>query len=267
MTMFDEMNAPVPFDSPAVERGAGLFETVLLVGRRAVLWEAHVKRFSRTLERLELPAPTPDEILAAARRAVEAGIREKEEAERALRFAWVAIRPDLFDRGSWRLDASVRTIPATTHERRLGSKAVTLPVELCRDTPRVKSTSYFAALLGLRFAVRQGGDEGLFVSSRGSYLEGTSTALVAWRDGRRLVSETGALPSITLATFLDGAGERGAVSADDLRGGSLLLGSLTKAAPIASLDGVSCAQPEKMLERITEFNVRLTSDPGWLTAL
>lgn len=267
MTLFDETNSPVPFDSPAVERGAGLFETVLLVGRRAALWQPHVKRLRETLERMELPAPPAEEILAAARRAVEAGVPRDDEAERALRFAWIAIRSNLDDVGSWRLDASVRAIPDTTHRRRLGSNAVTVPFELCRDTPRVKSTSYFAALAGLRFATRRGGDEGLFVSPRGAYLEGTSTALVAWRDGHRLVPETGALPSVTLAAFLDGAGERGEVTGKDLLSGSLLLGSLTKAAPIATLDGASCAMPEKMLERITEFNVRLTTDPFWLTEL
>ena len=35
---------PVPFDAPAVERGFGFFETLLLLGRRAVLWAPHARR-------------------------------------------------------------------------------------------------------------------------------------------------------------------------------------------------------------------------------
>jgi Branched-chain amino acid aminotransferase/4-amino-4-deoxychorismate lyase len=58
---------PIPYDAPVVERGFGFFETLLLVGRRAVLWDAHLRRLLATLEALELPAPSGDAVESAAR--------------------------------------------------------------------------------------------------------------------------------------------------------------------------------------------------------
>ena len=50
-------SADIPYDAPAVERGVGFFETVLLSGRRACLWEPHLARLYGTLRRFALPEP------------------------------------------------------------------------------------------------------------------------------------------------------------------------------------------------------------------
>jgi 4-amino-4-deoxychorismate lyase len=241
----------LPFDAPAVERGVGFFETVLLVGRRAALWEAHVERLLGTLARHRLPAPTRDEIAAAAARAV-AGTHGEEQT---LRLTWLAVGQQLDARDAWRLDASTRAIALTTIARRGGSHAVTLPRELARDTPGVKSTSYLGAVLGLREAMRRGADEGLFVDAQGAYLEGTAVALVAWRGGRLLAPHDGALASVTAAAFIGRQSvERGAIRQIDLRAGTVVLGSLTRAAPLLSIDGAACEVPAAMTSRIREFN-------------
>src|SRR5262249_14147564 len=148
---------PVPYDAPAVERGIGFFETVLLVGRGGVLWRRHVDRLLGTLARWELPAPAEGEIETAARAAIDAAAPRPGE-ERGLRIAWVAAGADLESRASWRLHVSVRPIPPATLGRRGGAHAVSLPPELSRDTPSAKSTSYFAAVMGLRWAKRRGAD-------------------------------------------------------------------------------------------------------------
>jgi len=253
------MNEPVSFDAPAVERGVGFFETLLVVGRRAILWEPHLARLFSTLSRFDLPAPTRDELTHAAGEALT-----DEPVERALRLSWIAVGADLERRSSWRLDASRRPIPESTLVRRDGCRGVTLPRSFRRDTPSVKSTSYFAAILGLRHARRNGGDEGLFVAEDGSYLEGTSTALVAW-DGLRHAPE--ALPSVTAAAFLSGDGRLEAPTEEALRGGALLLGSLTKASPLVELDGRPCAVPDALRERIASFNARLVTDETLCTLL
>jgi len=81
--------ADVPFDSPAVERGAGFFETVLLVGRRAVLWTQHLDRLETTVGRWHFPAPSRSALESeTVRLVVEAGLAPSEE--RALRLAWIA---------------------------------------------------------------------------------------------------------------------------------------------------------------------------------
>jgi branched-subunit amino acid aminotransferase/4-amino-4-deoxychorismate lyase len=248
---------PVPFDSPAVERGLGFFETLLLIGRRAVLWEPHARRLLGTLSTLELPAPSAEELVSAARAAL--GGTGEGEGERALRLSWIAVAPDLEARASWRLDASVRAIPPNTLARRAGSRAVTAPERLRRDSPAFKSTSYFAAVAALRHARRSGGDEALFREG-GLYLEGASTGLVAWNGGRLAGLGPGGLPSVTAEAFLGGAGERRGLAREELLSGALLLGSLTTSVPLLSLDGAECARPPEMLRAAAAFRERLRGD-------
>ncbi|MEO6327241.1 MAG: aminotransferase class IV, partial [Thermoanaerobaculia bacterium] len=207
---------PGPFDSPAVERGVGFFETVLLVGRRAVLWEAHLARFFATLAKFELPAPARPSLDAQASAALDAASDSASVVERALRLSYIAVGKDIDRLDSWRLDLSVRPIPEHTLRRRNGSIAITLPLELCRDTPGVKSTSYFASMAGLRLALRAGADEGLFQSAQGTLLEGTSTGLLIWDEGRLKTAGESMLPSVTTGLFLRGRGVAAPVNATDV---------------------------------------------------
>ena len=256
----------VPFNAPAVERGMGFFETVLLVGRRAVLWKPHLARLYGTLRRFGFPEPDLPSLEASARAAVdEAALPPREE--RGLRLAWIATGTDLEQPASWRLDVSVRPVPESTLARRSGSRAVTLRADLRRDTPDVKSTSYFAAVAGLRIARRAGGDEGLFTAPDGSYLEGTATSLIAWNGGTPARAPNGALPSVTAALFLEGGQGDVPLTADVVRRGALLCGSLTLAVPVVALDGAPCSVPEAMTARIRDFNRRLLSDPQLGTML
>ena len=247
----------VAFDAPAVERGFGFFETLLLLGRRAVLWEPHVRRLLRTLGELELPAPSAETLESSARAAL--GPLEDGREERALRLSWIAVGPDLESPASWRLDASVRAIPPNTLSRRAGSRAMTAPERLRRDSPGFKSTSYFGAVAALRHARRSGGDEALFREG-GLYVEGASTGIVAWNGGRLAGLGPGALPSVTTDAFLDGAGERRGLGREELLAGTLLVGSLTTAAPLLSLDGEECALPAAMLGARDAFVERLRTD-------
>jgi 4-amino-4-deoxychorismate lyase len=253
--------ADVPFDAPAVERGAGFFETVLLTGRRAVLWLQHLDRFFAAVSRWEFPAPSRGALEAETARLVDEAAPAPSE-ERGLRLAWIAVGSELERTESWRLDVSLRPVPPLTLRRRDGVHGITLPPELRRDTPSTKSTSYFAAVAGLRMAVKRGGEEGLFTDPDGAYLEGTSTALVAWNGGLPVRPRGGALPSVTGAAFAPEPGPGLSLSEPLLRDGAVLCGSLTLTAPLLSLDGKPCVRPPAMLERIADFNGRLRTDPG-----
>ncbi len=252
--------APVPADAPVVERGVGFFETVLLVGRRAVLWEGHLARLLGSVAEFAFPAPS--------RAAIDRSVAERLDAvppaageERALRLSWIAIGQDLDSPASWRLDVVIRPIPEATLRRRGGASAITLPVSFHRDSATVKSTSYFAAVVGLRYARRAGGDEGLFREPDGSYLEGTSTSLVCWNDGSPVFSSRPVLPSVTRTAFLDATNDRRPLTRSLVRGGTVLLGSLTLATPVIRLDGEECRVPDAMRRAIDEFNQRLSRDP------
>lgn len=249
--------APVPFDSPAVERGLGFFETLLLVGRRAVLWEPHARRLFSTLAALDLPAPTAGELEEAARGAL--GDLPDGPDQRALRISWIAVGQDLEAPACWRLDASLRAIPANTLARRAGSRARTAPERLRRDSPGFKSTSYFGAVAAQREAKKAGCDEALFREGR-LYLEGASTGIVAWNGGALAGLGPGALPSVTTEAFLDGRGERRGLRREELLAGALLIGSLTTAAPLVSLDGEPCERPGEMLRACEAFRERLLGD-------
>ncbi len=248
---------PVPFDAPALERGFGFFETLLLLGRRAVLWEPHARRLMTTLATLDLPAPSLEALESASRAAL--GGTEVGEEEHALRLSWIAVGHDVESAGAWRLDASVRPIPPNTLSRRAGSRAVTVPERFRRDSPAFKSTSYFGAVAALRHARRSGGDEGLFADGE-RYLEGSSTGLVAWNDGRLAGLGPGGLPSVTAEAFLEGAGERRGLERRELLSGAILLGSLTTAVPLLSLDGIECVRPPAMLRACEAFQRRLRTD-------
>ncbi len=253
--------APLPYLAAAVQRGFGFFETALLVGRRAVLWDAHASRMLSGLARLGLPAPDPGALDAAASRALdEAGMSGETQA--GLKVTWLCAGEDVEDAAAWRLDAFVSAIPASRLARRNGSNAVSLPLDLQRDTPGVKSTSYFAAIQGGRVAKKAGADEGLFRGHDGRYLEGTTTGLAAWNGGTPVLAPEGVLPSVTAAAFFEGRAATAPISEEHLRAGGVLLGSLTTAAPLLSLDGAPCAQPPAMLSRIAAFRERLLRDPA-----
>ncbi len=258
--------APLPYLSPAVQRGFGFFETALLVGRRAVLWDAHLDRLRNGLKRLDLPAPDRDALDAAARRALDA-FAPPGDGQAGLRLTWLARGENLEDASSWRLDCYVLPIPESRLARRNGSHAVSLPLDLQRDTPGVKSTSYFAAIQGARVAKKAGADEGFFRGHDGRYLEGTTTGLAAWNRGTPVLAPEGVLPSVTAAAFLEGRSAVAPIGEDDLRAGGVLMGSLTTAAPLLSLDGTPCAQPPEMLVRIRAFRERLLGDPALSRAL
>ena len=259
-------HAPLPYLSPAVQRGFGFFETALLVGRRAILWDPHLDRLLRGLARLGLPAPTRVAMDAAARAAVDAAA-PKTGAQAGLRLTWLAAGEDLEDAASWRLDTYVIPIPESRLARRNGSHAISLPVDLQRDTPGVKSTSYFAAIQGGRLAKKAGADEGLFRGHDGRYLEGTTTGLAAWNGGTPVLAPEGVLPSVTAAAFFEDRAAVAPIDEGHLLTGGVLLGSLTTAAPLLSLDGRPCAQPPAMLARIATFRERLLTDPSLSRAL
>jgi hypothetical protein len=72
---------------------------------------------------------------------------------------------------------------------------------------------------------------------------------------------------VTAAAFFGRHTASAPLKAANLREGSILLGSLTMATPILTLDGAPCARPPEMLARIAEFNRRLLEDPGLGTEL
>lgn len=252
-----------PAQSAAVERGLGFFETLWCLDGRVSLFERHVERLRGTLSELGLPAPTEAQLREASRDALAA--HGTLTGEHALRWTWAAAGQGVETADDWRLEVGVRPVPPLSLGRRQGCVAVSLPAAFQRDNPHFKSTSYAASSLGLRHAERQGANEGLFVGADDRFLEGTASSLLVWNEGHPVIPAGPQLPGTTRAAFLEwwnpsAVAASDVLSAERLRTGTLVLGALTLAAPLVTLDGQPCAVPKGLREALEGFQQRLRDD-------
>lgn len=246
----------LPFDSPAVAHGIGLFETMLVLRGRALQVSEHFERMTASCDALGFPRPDA----AAFRREVDLACATAAEREAALRCVWVA-GGSVDDADAWRLSAAVGEVPRVTRARREHGRAITLDDSFVRSLPQHKLTSYAVCVLGLRKAIASDADEALFVARDGLVLEGTSTNVFAVR-GETLItapSSAGILPGIVRAWVLSAAPRLGlsieerAPSAEEVRGGAFLASSLTTLAEVRMLDGRACATPGRAFVRLHEL--------------
>jgi branched-subunit amino acid aminotransferase/4-amino-4-deoxychorismate lyase len=243
-------------DSPAVAHGLGLFETMLVLRGRVVQLDEHFRRMAASAEELRFPAPSERVFRKAASEAVA---HARTSGEAALRVLYVE------DTTLWRLIATVSAIPAATLRRRKGARVITLDPGLSRALPHHKLTSYAASIVGLRQALAEGADEGLFLDRRGRVLEGTATNVFAITGSTLITAPATApiLPGIVRASVLDRAADLGLdviqrpPTVEELRNGSFLTSSLTTLAPISRVDGVACRAPGRVFSKLRRhFGVR-----------
>jgi 4-amino-4-deoxychorismate lyase len=172
-------------DDPAVLRGDGVFETVLVRDRRPRLLAAHLTRLSRSAQLTGLPAPD----LARWRTAVDSALARWSDDEGVLRL--------IYSRGRTAL-ATLSAVPEhVAAARRDGVAALTLgrglPAVGADAMPwhlaGVKTLSYALNVAALRHAERHGADDVVFVSSDGFILEGPRSTVViaAEADGKTVL--------------------------------------------------------------------------------
>jgi len=247
----------IPAECPAVQSGIGLFETMLVASGRVIHLEDHASRMAESCIALQFPPLDEQQFRNAATRAVRVI-----EDESALRLTRVGVSTH-----DWPLFATTFPLPAATRSRRENGRAITLHPSMRRALPLHKLTSYAVCALALRDAVNAGADEGLFVSKASAVLEGTATNIFAIR-GTKLVTaplSAGVLPGIVRAWVVASAAviglsleERPPEVSEILEGG-FFTGSLTKIAPIRSLDGRPCALPGEAFGELVR-RYRLATD-------
>jgi 4-amino-4-deoxychorismate lyase len=174
-------------DDLAALRGDGVFETLLVRDGAACLLDAHLQRLSRSVELMELPAPD----LSALRHSIDVAVRRwgaHSTDEAALRL--------LYSRGRESGSGATGYVMVTplpkrvAKARRDGVAAVTLDRGLSADGETMpwllagaKTLSYAVNMAALRYAVRRGADDVIFVSSDGYILEGPrSTVVISLKD-------------------------------------------------------------------------------------
>jgi branched-chain amino acid aminotransferase len=247
----------IPLDSPALARGVGFFETILVVRGEPVLLDEHWRRLASGAESLRFPSPSRDAFEREARNAA-AAVSEMKEA--SARVSWLAIGSDVQDPRSWKLVSLSGPIPESTLRRRRRGRVIVLGKHIPRPTPGLKTVSYVPSVLGLREAHEKNADEALFTDARGRILEGTTSNVFAVR-GDLLITppiSAGLLPGVMRSWVIARATVAGLsvrerlLTRADLLAGSFLTGSLTKIAPVRFVDGERAANAGELCRALAK---------------
>lgn len=247
----------VALDAPALARGVGFFETVWVLDRRAVFLRRHFRRLACSCRDLGVPAPS----LESVERAVAKAAKGAGAGELGMRWSYLALEKDLDDPRSWRFLPMLFSLPNEVLRKRRGVRAVTLPPELRRVTPRWKTIDYRMSVAGGRLAGRRHADEGIFLDSRGRVLEGTASNVYVLRGakGSTAPPSAGILPGVVRSWVIENASRAGITlnktpfAPPRMLQGAFVSSSLTGLAPIVALDGKRCETPGREFTSLREL--------------
>lgn len=253
-----------------VNRGDGIFEGVGAVGRRLHSLDAHLRRFARSAELLELPPPNLDAYAAAVHRCVDRLAERHPDRQLTVKF--------LYTRGQEVGEAPPRPVgwamafPTQDFTaERAGIDVVSLSRGVRADIgatapwllPGAKTLSYAVNRAALREAHRRGADDVLFVSTDGYALEGPTSSLIARVGGAWVTPspDQGVLPGTTQADLFAWAAARGVrtegrpVPLADLDAADALwlVSSVRLCAPVRSLDGRAVPVAAALTAELNDF--------------
>jgi branched-subunit amino acid aminotransferase/4-amino-4-deoxychorismate lyase len=248
----------IPLDAPALARGVGFFETLLVVRGRPVFLREHFERMERGVRSIDFPGPEEKDFEREVTKAAQA-VEHLDEA--SVRISWLAVNGDIDRRDSWKLFAVSGKVPESTVRRRSRGRVIILGPHLGRTSPELKSVSYIPSVLGLREAHRREADEALFTNEKGRVLEGTTSNVFALT-GTTLVTppvSAGLLPGVMRRWVVENAARVGlevrerTLTRKDLLAGSFLTGSLTRITRIRFVDGTRCRLPGPALRKLEKL--------------
>jgi len=248
----------IPLDAPALARGVGFFETLLVVHGRPIFLREHFERLADGVRSIGFPAPEEKEFEREATKAAES-VAHLDEA--SVRLSWLAVNGEIDSAESWKLFAVSGKVPEPTLRRRERGRVVILGPQLGRTSPELKTVSYIPSVLGLREASRRGADEALFTDAKSRILEGTTSNVFALAGDVLLTPpvSAGLLPGVMRRWIVQNAGRVGLqvrermLTKRYLLAGSFLSGSLTRIARIRFVDGVKCRLPGPKLRKLEEL--------------
>lgn len=275
-------------------RGDGVFETVLVRDGKPCAIELHLARLRRSAEALDLPDPD----LGQWRTAVETAAKEwGGEDEGMLRMILTRGRDSVESttRAGSRKPAErapvptayVLVVPVAERVRKARAEGVSvitlsrgISVELAPNAPWLllgaKTLSYATNMAALRFAARMEADDVIYTSTEHRVLEGPRSTVVLQRDKQLITppARHGVLPGITQRALFAEAEQAGwdcryesFFTADLITADSVwLLGSVTLAARVATLDGLRMSPPEcasEIAELVERGVARTWSQADW----
>lgn len=181
--------------------GDGVFETLKVVAGVPFALSRHLERLARSAAVLELPAPDPELV----RRAVAAVVDRAEPLAR-LRISYVAGEsPPGPGRGPAPPTLAVVCAPMAPYPP--SARVLTLPWPRNERSPltAAKTTSHAENVLGLRYALARGADEGVFANTLGQLAEATGANVFYVLDGRLCTPSltAGVLAGVTRGLVLE----------------------------------------------------------------
>lgn len=244
-------------DDLGAVRGDGVFETVLVRDGVPCTIELHLARLRRSAAALDLPEPDLDDWRIAVGLALDEWGADREGIMRL-----VLSRGRESGGGPTGYLTVGPVADRVEAARRDGVSVLTLARGYSVDTAATapwqllgaKTLSYATNMAALRHAHARGADDVIFTSSEGMVLEGPRSTVLISR-GRTLITppiEHGILPGTTQQALFEVAGaHRFRCEVDALRPADLiladglwLLSSVTLAARVHTLDGLSLPAPE-----------------------
>jgi branched-chain amino acid aminotransferase len=192
--------AMIPVDDLALIRGIGVFDLLRTYHGKPYFLKEHVNRLLESARRIDFEVPWDcDEICRVALETLsrnnldEANIRIIVTGGSSADFMSLGGKPRLLV-----LVTPLPKLPARWY--REGIKVITRKIR--RSNPGAKSINYLPAAMALRQAQAQGAVEVLYLDDLGNVLEGTTSNVFAFLQGRLVTPEHGIVSGITRKVVL-----------------------------------------------------------------
>ncbi len=197
----DSKDAVLSVSDMAVLRGYGIFDFLRTYNGRPFYLKEHVQRFANSGAHVGLDLPCSQEEVCDI---VMDTLSRNDFEESNIRFVYTGgISPDsVTPQGNGKLMVMVTEkmdLPDWWYKD--GAKIITSDVE--RYMPEAKSTNYMNAVLTQQEAKKAGAIESVYVDRDGRVLEGTTTNIYLFIDGKWVTPDKGILHGITRSVVLD----------------------------------------------------------------
>ena len=192
--------AAIPVNDLAILRGFGVFDFLRTYGGRPFHLRDHLQRLKHSAEQISLPCPWS---VSALEEIVEQTLQRNSHPESNIRIVVTGgpsedfITPGQQPRLIVMVSALI-VMPAEWYAQ--GVKIITESLE--RLMPGAKSIDYIPAILALRRAAAENAVEALYLDGHNNVLEGTTSNLFMFADGKFVTPDRGVLSGITRKVVL-----------------------------------------------------------------
>lgn len=241
-------------------RGYGVFDFMRTYGGKPFYLDEHVRRLIRSATLIGITLPwSEQEIMDITLET----LRRNNHHESNVRIVITGgISPDsITPQGKPHLmvmATPLHALPESWYTQ--GVKVITTHVE--RFMPDAKTTNYIPGILALENARKQEAIESIYVDRHGNLLEGTTTNIYAFIDGKLVTPATGMLPGITRKVILRLAKDIFEVETRDIKKDEIrmmdevfLSASNKEIVPVTQIDCVTIGDgtPGKNTRRLREL--------------